>query len=118
MMEVERMAKKGVSVWAKIGVWSFIIGLVIALIFSFFGSLTNVGIWTLVILGLIVGFLNIADSEVELYLIAGIAFIITAGYLQGFFSGFLSTFMNAIVVFTAPGVLVVSFKALYNIAKK
>ena len=70
-------------------------------------------------LGLIVGLINIADEEVSLFLMASVAFIISAWALSTTLGdwAFVRTFMSGIIVFTAPGALVVSFKALYNVAR-
>ncbi len=113
------------KIWSKVGVWSYIAGLVIALlvaIFSGIGGLAGWAVWTLVILGVIVGLLNIGDDEVLMYLVASVAFVVSASALQGVFAAIggltmVETFMNAIIVFTAPGALVVAFKALYQVAK-
>ena len=106
----------------KIGVWSFVIGFVIALVIAVAlpAGLTAAWITTLAILGFVVGLLNIADHEASTYLIASIAFIISAWAFQSMVGNvaFLTTFMHAIIVFTAPGALVVSFKALYQVAKE
>lgn len=114
------MAKKG-GMMAKVGVWAFIIGLILALVFSIINPLGLVQWETIVmvILGLIVGFLNISGAETKLYLIAAIAFIIASSVLAGVLSQwpFLATLFSAFITFTAPGAIVVSFRALYEIAK-
>lgn len=120
------MAKKyNAALWTKAGVWSYVAGIALALVVSIFsdGALSNWATGTLIILGLIVGLVNIADKEALLFLVGAIAFIIAAGEMEAVFSYMgvafapLQTFMRAIIVFTAPGVLVVSFKALYEAAK-
>jgi hypothetical protein len=116
---------RAAGLWAKIGVWSYIAGLLIALLVSIFsaGKLEPWSVGTLAILGIIVGLVNIAESEVTRFLLATIAFIIAAGALSEIFAQLgipfssLQTFMDAIIVFTAPGALLVSFKALYEVAK-
>ncbi len=123
-MANKTMSKSG-GLWAKVGVWSYIAGLVIALLVSIF-STAGLAAWAVVVLavlGLIVGLINISDSEVSLYLLATIAFVVAAGSMSTVFGALgspfatLQQFMYAIIVFTAPGALVVSFKALYQIAK-
>lgn len=113
--------KKKKSLMEKIGVWAYVVGFLIALIVALISQegLTESWIFILVVLGFIVGLLNIRDEEVVTYLVASIAFILSAwafmwnvGELP-----FLNTFMQAIIVFTVPGAMVVSFKALYNVAK-
>lgn len=113
--------KKNTSIMEKVGVWAFVVGFVIALAVSIISPLGLTATWIMVlaVLGLIVGLLNITDNEVGLYLIASVAFIISAwAFMSSVGSwAFLKTFMHAIIVFTAPGALVVSFRALYSIAR-
>jgi len=116
----DTLARKKKSIWEKIGVWAFVIGFIISLIVSIVspgGLSANLAV-LLAILGFIVGLINIADNEVALYLIASVAFIVSAWAFWSMMGAwpFLKTFMSAIIVFTAPGALVVSFKALYAVA--
>jgi hypothetical protein len=117
------------NMWAKIGVWSFVVGVVIAVLialFTLFGRGTGMPAWTVVvlaILGLIVGLLNIGADEVNRFLLASIAFVIAAASMATVFAqlgssfDWLQAFMSAIAVFAAPAALVVAFKALYEVAK-
>jgi hypothetical protein len=121
--------KKSDKLWSKVGVWSYVAGLVIAVLlalFSLFGrgpGLSGWAVGVLVVLGLIVGLLNISDDEVNTFLLAAIAFVVASSSMAAIFASlgssfdWLQTFMSAIAVFTAPGALVVAFKGLYNVAK-
>ena len=122
------MAKK--NIWSKIGVWSYLAGLIIAIVVGVISQLdkTSTGlsgltIAILAVLGVVVALLNISADEVNTFLLASIAFVVGSSSMALVFNalgpsfvGF-ATFMSAIVVFTAPGTLVVAFKALYNVAK-
>ena len=122
------MVKTAKKLWSKIGVWSYVGGLLIAVLIALMTTWSGAGIGPLsvlilAVLGVIVGLLNVTEGEVQLFLVASIAFVVAAvsmgsvfAVLGDAFNG-AQTFMNAIVVFTAPGALVVAFKALYNIAK-
>lgn len=115
----KKNGKKGIM--EKVGVWSYVIGFIIALVVAIISPMALTAGWAtvLVILGLIVGLANITDQEVTTYLIAAMAFVISAwalGTTMGTWA-FLKTFMSAIIVFTAPGSLVVSFRALYFVAR-
>ncbi len=108
----------------KIGEISFILGLVIAILAGIFVSFTNSGwiVLALVVLGLIVGFLNITEKETQPFLIASIALIVTA--ISGsmltiipFIGNALNAIVQNIAVFVAPAVIVVSIKAVYALAK-
>ena len=104
--------KKTPKFWSKVGVWSYIAGLAIALLVALFTvGLEPWSMGVLAILGLIVGLVNIADSEVKLYLIGAIAFIISAGAMIQVFGNLgvafskLQTFMEHLDldVTTLPG---------------
>ena len=113
--------KKKKSLLEKIGVWAYVVGFLIALIVALMSPIGLTASWAMIlaILGLIVGLLNITDEEIGTYLLASVAFIISAWAFMATMGAwpFLKTFMHAIIVFTAPGTLVVSLKALYSVAK-
>jgi len=110
-----------------IGSLAFLLGVVIAIlagagIASFAPS---VAVWVplvLVVLGLVVGFLNVSNKDMQPFLIAGIALIAI-----GIPGAALSTIpvigilmvkiLSAVSTFAAPAVLVVSLKAFYNLSK-
>jgi len=110
---------------AKIGVWSFIVGLLIAIIVAIFSAQEPPveAIFVLAVLGLIVGLLNIKDKEIQLFLVAAIAFLMSfqaLSYLFRFITlGWtaVATFFNLLNVFIAPAAAIVAMKALFSIAK-
>ncbi len=106
-----------------IGGWSFLIGALIALILGVIPSTAGqtwvVGL--LLVLGLIVGFLNVSDREVLGFLIACVAFLVSAPFLSGAlssFSGFgwLTSMLNHIAVFIVPAAVLVAIKAVWALA--
>jgi len=119
-------AKQSSNLMAKVGVWAYILGIVIAAILGVVSWLQGdvsispsiVGI--LVVLGVVVGLLNISDEEVQMFLLGSIAFVVASTGMASVFDGLgltaLQIFMSAIAIFTAPGALVVAFKALYQVA--
>ena len=105
-----------------VGSWSFIIGLIIAVIVGLFTEATGMIVTILVLLGLVVGFLNITDKEIHGFLVAAIALMLAggAGNLLGTvpaIGGILERVLNNFVVFVAPSAIVVAVKQLYNISK-
>jgi len=83
------------------------------------------------VLGIIVGLLNIADKEVQLFLVAAIALLTSAAGLSAVLVNLglvgsaltpvgsaLNTILYNIMVFTAPAATVVSLKALYVCSKE
>ncbi|MFW5977401.1 MAG: hypothetical protein ACOCQQ_02715, partial [Candidatus Nanoarchaeia archaeon] len=106
---------------SKIGRISFIIGFGLAAIIALF-SATAVPAWTIftiAILGVIVGLLNITDEEVKTFLIAAIAFIISFQALSTVLSSLafgwtaIPTFFGLMNVFITPAAAIVAIKALF-----
>ena len=112
---------------SKFGQWSFIIGVVIALLIGLFsGSLSPVingwFVLLLVILGLIVGFLNVTEKETTPFLVAAIALLATgtAGEALNIIPAigiYLTGIVRAISVFVTPAAVVVAIKAIKSLAR-
>ena len=102
---------------AMIGKWAFIIGLAIAIIAGFV-VLPYVTL-ILVVLGLIVGVLNITDKETKDFLIAAIALTVGATSLNALpaIGAIATTIMANIVAFVVPAALLVALKSVYSLAK-
>ena len=109
-----------------IGVWAFLGGLVIAFLAGLLGMTDSTVAMVLGILGLIVGFLNIGDKEIQHFLVAGIAWLLSASSLSslgvtlfGAVIGVLiAAVFNNVSIFVAPAVAVVALKAVYDISKE
>jgi hypothetical protein len=107
----------------KIGVWSFIVGLILALIAALVWPNTGWVALVLGILGILVGLINISDKETTTYLIAAIALIVGAGGLVDIIAkaniavDFLTSLMYYIIAFVAPGAVVVAIKAIFGVAR-
>lgn len=119
------MAKK--DKFAKVGVWSFVVGLIVAIIVSVFSAQAP-ATWTfalLGVLGLIVGLLNVSKKETLGFLVASIAFLISFQSLAmslnvvtlGFATKTIATFFSLLSVFVAPAAAVVAVISLYHISK-
>lgn len=119
------MAKK--DRFAKVGVWSFIVGLVVAIIVSVF-SAESPAPWAfalLGVLGLIVGLLNVTKRETLPFLVASIAFLISFQALAvslsvvtlGIATQTIAAFFSLLSVFVAPAAAVVAIISLYHISK-
>lgn len=112
--------------YEKIGGWAFILGVLIAVLAGLAsGALdaTAAGYVTLalVILGVVVGFLNIGDKEVNDFLLAAVAVVLigTANLTAIPVIGtYLALMVLNVAAFVAPAALVVALKAIYNLASK
>jgi uncharacterized membrane protein YbaN (DUF454 family) len=113
----------------KIGAWSFIIGVVIAIVVGLVGSSIGMPVTSttvvlvLGLLGIIVGVLNVTDREVGLFLIATIAFLTAATALEKVlvavptFGNILNPVIQCVALFVAPGAAIIAIKALWDISK-
>jgi len=119
----------------KIGGWAFILGVVIAIIAGIaqaatLSSTANIELpgalfipLVLVILGIIVGVLNIDDRDTTEFLVASIALLalaISAAGLQIIptVGQYLVSVVNNVAVFVAPAALVVALKSVNKLANK
>ncbi len=116
----------------NVGSMAFILGVLIAVVAGIIAvALSGVpGIeyvpLILVLLGLVVGFLNIKDKQIDSFLIAAIALTLLAsvgGYLNTLdavtiaLGTYLVTILGYIGVFVAPAALVVALKSIYRLAR-
>ncbi|MGV8168602.1 MAG: hypothetical protein ACP5N3_00935 [Candidatus Nanoarchaeia archaeon] len=120
------MAKNASS---KVGVWAFIIGVILALIGGVLVALLGSGAAAitaiLIVLGLIVGFLNVTKSETKEYLLAAVSLVIVmfaAGSalnleVLGMLGSYLKSVLNSITIFVVPATIVVAIKAIYGLAQ-
>jgi len=109
----------------KMGEWAFIVGVLIAVLLgvlpdNYEGMLTLV----LIVLGLIVGLLNVTATESTPFLVAAAALLITgttgtrlSSIPPGVLGAFLQNAVENIAVFVAPAAIVVALKAIQSLAK-
>ena len=106
---------------AKVGHYAFIAGVILAIIAGVLTNLIAANIVTLVlvVLGLIVGLMNVTAKETTSFLIAAAALMI-AGSANLNVIWMVGTYVDAIVkniaVFVAPAAIVVAIKAVKALA--
>ena len=112
----------------KIGQYSFIVGIIIAVVLGLsLPALADATPWLvslLIVLGLVVGFLNVAGKQTKEFLVVGLVLVLlsyvgagtTLGgilyvgpYLQGIFQG--------ILAFIIPAIVVVALKEVWRLAE-
>jgi hypothetical protein len=103
---------------AIVGKWAFIIGLVIAVIAGIFFQAAWV-VWVLAILGVIVGLLNVTETDTQSFLLAAIALILSATALNTIplVGEFIKNILGYVAAFVAGAMVVVALKALYETAR-
>ncbi len=105
-----------------LGAWAFLIGVILAVIFAFFSYPAWVS-WIMVIIGLLIGILNIKDTETNTFLMAGIILVIASYFGGSVFASikigeiaFLSNFLANMLVLFVPATIVVALKSVFSMA--
>lgn len=113
----------------KIGSYSFIVGVIIAVILGLAASmLGDLAPWLtslMIILGLIVGFLNVAGKETKEFLLVAVALVIVsfAGSAGAIFGNveiiglYIQGVFTQIMAFVVPATVVVGLKDILAIAQ-
>lgn len=118
----------GKNTLTKVGSWSFIIGVILALAGGLISGLLgpnggSVVAAILVLLGLIVGFLNVTGKEAMPFLLAAVSLVIVA--TQGsillsilpIVGDYFKSVFSAMTAFIIAATVVVALKAIYGLAK-
>jgi hypothetical protein len=103
-----------------IGSWAFLIGVILAIILGAIGAVGDIIALILVILGLIVGILNVSDKETNAFLMGGTVLVIVSAFGADALEivGFVQNILNAILIMFVPATVVVAVKSVFMIAKK
>jgi hypothetical protein len=101
-----------------VGKWAFIVGLVLAVIAGLLFQAAWV-VWVLVLLGVVVGLLNITGKESQGFLIAAIAFTLASTALNSIplLGGLIASIMSYVGAFVSGAMIVVALKALFESAQ-
>ena len=113
------MAKK--QSMNMIGSWSFLIGLVIAVLIPLFGiALNNTLVMVLIVIGLIIGLLNIADEEVTPFLLSGTALVIVSAFGVDVVRSVpvFQNILTALLTLFVPATIIVAVKNVFSLAKR
>lgn len=111
------MAKKNKG--SVLGSWAFLIGVILALVFGLVGNLSSLWTYVLVVLGLVIGLLNIADEEVAPFLMAGTVLVIVSTLGQGVVNlvPWFSITLQALTILFVPATIIVALKHVFSMAK-
>lgn len=106
---------------SKIGFFAFVIGFILAIVAGIVSAQNNVVVIILIILGLLIGFLNITAKETTLFLVATIALIVVGSVFAPLtllsIGKFLNQILGYVATLMAPAAVVVAFKALWAAGK-
>jgi hypothetical protein len=110
----------------RIGVWAFIVGVIVAVLLPIFTELTVWPTTVLIVLGLVIGLLNIAAADTQAFLLAALALVIVSGFSST--SGLitqvaqigpvLGRVFGGILLLVVPATIIVALRSIYTVAHK
>lgn len=111
---------------ARYGEWAFLAGVLLAVILGLVegsgaAALPDYVGPVLVVLGLVVGALNISAKESHGFLLGSVALLLAEGAGLGtlpWVGAYLGSILGFIAVFVAPAAVLVALKVVYDLAKK
>lgn len=106
----------------KIGEWAFVIGVVLAILLGIFdiGAMLGTIQVVLVVLGILVGLINVTSRETTKYLVAAIALLVagTAGFgTLPMIGAIVARIVANIGFFVAPAAVVVALRSVMKTGK-
>ena len=112
------MVKKKVVSNFHAGKWAFLLGVLLAVIFASLGTMRPEVVSILVVVGIIVGLLNVNSEEVRAFLLSGIALIIASAFGQNSIGVFpvLERMLDSLLIIFVPATIVVAIKNVFTIA--
>ena len=111
------MAKKTGNV---LGGWAFLIGVVLALVIGVIGNVTPTIAYILVLVGLVIGLLNIGDEETTPFLMSGTVLIIVSSLGSNVVSmvPILDGVLNALLLLFVPATIIVAVRHVFSLARR
>ena len=103
----------------KIGSWAFLIGIILAIVLGIVGVMNSTWMTVFLVIGLIIGLFNIADEEVQPFLMSGTVLIIASYFGTQVVSviGILSNILQGILLIFVPATIIVAIKNVFSLAK-
>jgi len=121
MKKEDNMAEARKGFLGFVGFWAFVAGFVIAVVAGIVSPANTGVVVVLVILGLIIGFLNIGAKEFMLFLVATIALIVAGRVFAPLtmlgIGKVLDNILSYVATLMAPAAIVAAVKALWAAAK-
>lgn len=102
-----------------VGRWAFLIGVILAVILGALGPVSGTWAIILVIIGIIVGLLNIADKEVMPFLMSGVVLIIASALGSNVMADvpYVGSILDALLAIFVPATVIVAIKNVFSLAK-
>ncbi len=110
------MAKK---LGNKLGAWAFLIGVILAIILGAFGQVEGIILTALVVIGIVVGLLNVSGSETTPFLMAGVSLVIVSALGSDVLGtiAWMSRILSALNAIFVPATIIVALKTVFTIAR-
>ncbi len=116
---------KGIKSAALVGSWSFLVGLVLAVLLGLGlgGSYAPTMLWIVFLLGVVVGLLNIAHDEAAAFLTSGTVLVLVSflGVQTGIFEGvaaMIGNILTGILTLFVPATIIVALKSVFVLARR
>jgi len=110
------MAKKNLNL---VGRLAFLVGFVLAIILGAVDKLDSTWTIVLVVIGLLVGLLNITGKESYSFMISGVVLIIASALGLGVMNSipFVARILVALLAIFVPATIIVAVRNVFNLAK-
>jgi hypothetical protein len=110
----------------KIGSWAFIVGVVVAVVAPIFAQLNPWLVTLLIILGLVIGLLNVTVADTQTFLLAALALVIVSGFssTNGIITQVarigpaLGHIFGGMLLLVVPATIVVALHSIYTVARR
>jgi hypothetical protein len=102
-----------------IGSWAFLIGVILAIVLGAFSAVGEFVTVLLVVLGLVIGFLNITEKETTPFLTAGAVLVIVSALGAEVLGtiGVLNRILVALLTLFVPATIIVALRSVFKLAK-
>ena len=104
-----------------VGGWAFLIGVVLAVIIGFFPTVGTPSVQlALVIIGIVIGLLNVGDKEVTPFLLSGLVLVLVGRFGSDALAdiAIVSGILSALMTIFVPATVIVAVKNVLSLAKR
>jgi len=120
------MAKSAAKNMGLVGRWAFLIGVILAVVIGLIGGLIGItlSVWwvavLLMVIGLVVGFLNVNEDEAMPFVLSGTALVIISYMGKDALTSVsqVQDILNALSAIFVPATIIVAVKNVFNLAKE
>lgn len=103
----------------KVGSVAFLVSIVLAVILGLVGMANGMWLSILVVLGLIVGLVNISGSEASSFLVSGAVLIVASVFGSNVIGAIpaVGNVLDAVMAVFVPAIVIVAVKSVYTAAR-